>query len=112
MNELVSGRAELDSVEAMCGKIVRPDPELVNAFAEVMSEALVRRQLKQQKKLAHSIVDVTLNVYRRREHAIRSIHVKPSLRLASERVPVADVIDDLKWNMCGGLATGGERCFD
>ena len=40
--QLVSGGAEFDPVEAPCGKIVRADPELVNAFGKMMGEALIR----------------------------------------------------------------------
>lgn len=105
---LVTSGAELNSIEAPCGKIVRVDPELINAFREMMGEALIRRQLKKQKELAHAVVDGTLNVDWRCEHAVRDVDVKLGLHLASERMAAANVIDDVERNTCGSVGADAQ----
>ena len=62
---------QLDPVEAPRAQIFGRDPELIDAFAEMVAEAVVRRKLEQQQMRLRAFPLIALHVDRRREHAIR-----------------------------------------
>ena len=101
----VSGGGELDSVETPRGQIVRANPKLVYALAEVVRETFVRGEFEKEKKLARTLFDIALNIYRRSEHPVGNSDVKAALCLSGKRMTTANVIDDCEWNTGRGLGS-------
>ena len=64
-------RREFDLVETPCLQIVGRYPELINAFAEMMTEPLLRRHFKEQEMRLRPLPLMALHIDGGCEHAIR-----------------------------------------